>query len=182
MHSSSAELKFEDDNNSRINLSSVEFPIIEDPKPIATHEQDVIEEINDELEEEKNSNSGEDQVIFIIQENAHNSFKGRTQRIGAVSNHLGRRDFNIKKILRSNNKALKLYIQRLVTKYRANTGKNLNRAEYRVFLFEFIRDHFRSEYGVKKRDIYNFLAVCFHFYLGEKKSLAFFKYYSILTI
>jgi hypothetical protein len=176
MHNSSEELKFEDANNSRINLSSVEFPIIEDPEQIVIHEQEAIEEINDELEEEKNSNIEEDQVSSIIQENAHNSFKGRTQRIGAVSKHLERRDFNIKKILRSNNRALKLYIKSLVNRHRADTGKNLNRTENRVLLFKFIRDHFISEYGVKKRDIYKLLAICFHFYLGKTKSLIFFKY------
>jgi hypothetical protein len=144
--------------------------------------QEVIEEINEEFEEEKISSNEEYQVSSIIQENTQASFKGRTQRIGAVSKHLQRKDFNIKKILRSNNKALKLHIERLVKKYRIDSGKNLNRAENRVLLFEFFRDHFLSEYGVKKRDIYKLLSICFYLYMGEKKSQIFFKYYSILTI
>jgi hypothetical protein len=178
MHSPIAEPEFEDVNNIEFDHSSGEFPDFQHSELIDNHRQ----EISYKFEEEKNSNSEEDQGSSSTQENAHNSFKGRTQRIGAVSKHLGRRDFNLKKILRSNNKALKFYIKRLVQKYREETKINLNRASNRFLLFEFIRDHFRSEYGVKKRDIYNLLAVCFHFYLGETKSQTFFKYYLILTI
>jgi hypothetical protein len=178
MHSSIAGPKFEYVNNIEFDHSSGKFPDFQHSELIDNHGQ----EISDEFEEEIISNSEEDQVSSSTQENTQISFKGRTQRIGAVSKHLGRRDFNIKKILRSNNKALKLYILRLVKKYRDETKINLNRASNRFLLFDFIRDHFRSEYRVKKRDIYNLLAVCFHFYLGETKSQTFFKYYLILTI
>jgi hypothetical protein len=102
--------------------------------------------------------------------------RNRTQRVGVVSSNIKRRDFNLKKILRSNRKALNAYLKGLIEEYKANFEVNLKRKNHQLDLFYVIKQYFEDNFSIRKSEIYKLMAICIQTLLGDTKAIEFFNY------
>jgi hypothetical protein len=102
--------------------------------------------------------------------------RNRTQRVGVVSSNIKRRDFNLKKILRSNRKALNAYLKGLIEDYKTDFEVNLNRKNHLLDLFNMIKQHFEEKFFIKKSEIYRLMAICIHTLKGDSQARKFFDY------
>jgi hypothetical protein len=102
--------------------------------------------------------------------------RSRTQRVGEESKNIRRKDFNLKKILRSNRKALNGHLKTVIEEYKAKFEVNLKRKNHQLDLFYVIKQYFEDNFSIRKSEIYKLMAICIQTLLGDTKTIEFFNY------